>query len=304
MVPFLTFDSMFIVRFLLGFALFCFLATAMLPFISFFSLIIKMIKKQVFYERCAYHLTQLTSFLSTIFGGIFLFVIVIYWKDVQSLSPVFTYVLWLLGIIFLAGVFIELLVFSFWKNLSKDQLLRIVFTSLPGILFSIVVISMVFLCGYTLSGEISSLQNETDITVLIDIFSPSLRNPLWLAVIAIHFVEATAGGSIGLLWLWFRRNKDNFGRDYYTFAVKYCSEWSAYGAWISLINIMILVYYRYSIVVTQWNMMVSIFLMIVLSAVLWTIIATSKTPLRHKVSMVCSILFFVYAIVCLDTFLQ
>ena len=93
---------------------------------------------------------------------------------------------------------------------------------------------------------------------------------------------------LGLFWLLVRRKIDDFGRDYYVFAANWCGEWAAWGGWFSLIMAGVLCFMlQTQDLLTLENQgallfVAALFAALLLPSVIWTVIARSATPMRHK----------------------
>lgn len=110
-----------------------------------------------------------------------------------------------------------------------------------------------------------------------------------------------AGGGIALVWLILRRARDDYGRDYYAFAARWCGKWAAAGAWLSLAAGAGVLW-----MVTDGAFFASLGShdlaphapaligagLLAGAAVLWTAVARSAAPMRHKPGMVLALLCF------------
>lgn len=298
MGSYVIYDGLNSIGLLLGIPIFFLLALIIVPVITCFSLLVGIVKKKKFYIQCGYHLTQFGTFLSGIFSFLFFFAIWIYYAELQSLGGIYRYVCWLILGIFYLGIALEVICFVLWNKYKWLEGWYTFLSFLSGICFSSFIIVLIFLLGDIFSDRYLLLQSETDLQIFLSLMFPSLNNPLWLMVFIVHFVEAAAGGGLGLIWLWMRRNKDNFGRDYYSAAAKWYSEWAAYGAWVFLGCFISGILYKIYIQATlSWPIILTSIVLNVCSAVLWTTIACSKAPMRYKLGMICAILFFIYGVI-------
>lgn len=68
-------------------------------------------------------------------------------------------------------------------------------------------------------------------------FSESLPVPKELVLMGDGWLYGPgAAGGMSLLWLLIRRNKDDFGRDYYGFAARACASFAAFGGLLAIMN--------------------------------------------------------------------
>ncbi|CCO24069.1 hypothetical protein [Maridesulfovibrio hydrothermalis] len=106
-------------------------------------------------------------------------------------------------------------------------------------------------------------------------------------IMAISFA-ATAGG----LYLALRRNKDNFGRDYYKFSLPVISKWALIPTLAQLAAVVAIFYYLcgpnieilYGDLTTAICLGVSLGLTILCCAI-WIVTCKSETPMRHKIGL-------------------
>ena len=155
----------------------------------------------------------------------------------------------------------------------------------------------------------TELPQENDVQTLIALLLPSLNDPFWLYFGLLHFLEVAAAGSFGLCWLLVRRRVDDFGRDYYVFAANWCGEWAAWGGWFvllltgglcAMLRLQGLLPFESSDGLLVF--VVALFVFLLLPAILWTVIARSATPMRHKIGMVVSLLLLFVAVANIGVF--
>lgn len=280
-----------------GFPLFFLLACILLPIIVCFTIIFSMIKQSKLYMQCAYQLMWLGLILASIFVLILLLFTGKYYSQIQHLLPLYHYIFGLTCSTFYFGFIFQVICIVLWYKSVGSSILYTLLSFLSGICYSSFIIISIFLLGYIFSGDITVLEHETDFSIIARLILPSLMDPLWLIVVIVHFIEAAAAGGVALVWLWIRRNKDNFGRDYYSVAANWCSDWAAYGAWVSLISFIIFILYKIQVdsVVIGWSVVIVSFILGLIAALIWTGIALSKRPMRYKLSMIFAIIFFVYS---------
>ncbi len=98
--------------------------------------------------------------------------------------------------------------------------------------------------------------------------------------------------AVGIVWVFLRRNKDDFGRDYYIFAIKHlaksaCISSAIYAAVALYIFFM---YHNILFVPAQQMAFGGIFAATaIIPCLLWAVITRSATPLRLKGAVACAI---------------
>ena len=109
-----------------------------------------------------------------------------------------------------------------------------------------------------------------------------------------------AGGGIALIWLVLRRKRDDYGRDYYAFAARWCGKWAAAGGWLSLALLACV-----ALILSEGTFFSALDLnlgahargmagagLLAVAAALWTGIGLSAAPMRHKPGMVLALFCF------------
>ncbi|WP_144301363.1 hypothetical protein [Oceanidesulfovibrio indonesiensis] len=125
-----------------------------------------------------------------------------------------------------------------------------------------------------------------------------LESTLWPFFAAIVLAAPAAAGGLGLLWLLLRRNKEDFGRDYYAYAFKRAAKFAllfgipaaAAVAWhavwlaprfsgieLAQMNLALIDPSQ-----PEWIALAASIGALLLACLLWGVIAASKTPLRQK----------------------
>ncbi len=120
-----------------------------------------------------------------------------------------------------------------------------------------------------------------------------LQGPL-PALLAGHALAlaVSAGAGLGLCYLLLRRNKEDFGRDYYAFACKQAAEWGLVGGslalflggWLSFALMPGLAELRFNDAVAQFHFLG--LLCLFMSCICWALVQGSAAPLRLKPAMV------------------
>ncbi|MDL2272583.1 hypothetical protein LJC23_06080 [Desulfovibrio sp. OttesenSCG-928-I05] len=144
--------------------------------------------------------------------------------------------------------------------------------------------------------------NPDDIFSFLDGFSVTELTDFFFAIppesffwpVMLHMLPLAIGtaGAFGAFWLLIRRKRNDFGRDYYAFALPYSAKWALCGTLLSLGT----VFYAYSrageFMLPELSHPPSILLATLccalpaLACLLWLLLIRSETPLRHKPGIV------------------
>lgn len=127
---------------------------------------------------------------------------------------------------------------------------------------------------------------------LQDILLP-LATPLSYSLLLLLALPA----AFGAFWLVLRRKHDDYGRDHYNVTLPWCAAW-ARNAWLALWLLMLTfsgmhIYDRWQngIFTGQDALIQSIPLLLwLVPPLLWAVVSSSKTPLRHKFSLALALL--------------
>jgi hypothetical protein len=127
---------------------------------------------------------------------------------------------------------------------------------------------------------------------------------LWPVLGQSAFVAAGAAGALCLAWLLTRREKDDFGRDYYNYALGVCARW-ALGGTLCAVPVGVYVLYRAATLTSPDLTMLPPLLPLAGTLVLplaacglWGTVIRSATPLRHKVGIVSALVLLMVACGC------
>lgn len=261
-----------------------FLAGAALPCLSL--VLLAMGRKRGLYERCARQIAQLdfgVNWTLLICCGFFFF-----WHLYTATTSTF---FMQFGIITSGFLLIATLLWSVYAKAWKTLRSNPIFLWLFGLMAWICEIAI--LCLLFLSINDVQFAHVPTWQGLVSLVASSAKMPQFLLLTALLFLSAASAGGLSLIWLVMRRNKDEYGRDYYTFAANWCGRWGSIGAWGALILFAIAHW-----LVTGWTSFSSDIyplemlsgIPLGISAVLWTAIALSKSPMRHKIGMVCALI--------------
>lgn len=131
---------------------------------------------------------------------------------------------------------------------------------------------------------------------LLDFFSiplDSLFWPLLAEAVPLGFAFAAAFASV---WLVLMRGRQDFGRDYYAFALPYCARWALTATLIAIALGAVAFFRGRDIMLPELSQLPSLLLdalsiiLPLLACFFWAIISNSPHPMRHKISTVLALL--------------
>ncbi len=280
---------------LLGIPLCLYLATSMVPFIVLVGLVRASYGRRSLFERCSRQLGRLSNLLNWIFLicaaasiGYFAYV----HQSLAGMHPILRLGLYGGCLCLLVGTLLWTLVMAGWKGLRNMPGVHGILTFLAGIfLIGLPAVVLIFGRAYLQGIPLPDVLTAGNLAM---VFLPPLGGLFWISLFLLLGLEAAAAGCSGLVWLLLRRSRDDYGRDYYAFAAKWCGTWAAWGGWIGLACLAGLVCLVSPAIRTEaetvsanfFTMLLVVFLFI--ANVIWTGIARSTMPMRHKIGMVLS----------------
>lgn len=130
-----------------------------------------------------------------------------------------------------------------------------------------------------------------------NIFFLPFSSPFLPAMLQVLTLCITAGGGLGLLYLMLRRNKEDYGRDYYVFAFKHGASWALgggllslfLGGWLALVLVPGITQLQFTDTKVLYFGLSALFLIGACTA--WGAIQGSKAPLRNKPAVVLAVCF-------------
>ena len=124
----------------------------------------------------------------------------------------------------------------------------------------------------------------------------------WPVLIESAVVGCAASGAFGALWMALLRNRQDYGRDYYAFALPYCARWALWGTGCAM-PVALLMYFQAKSLMPPELAHNPPQLLLALACVcpvpaclLWMRIIASQTPMRHKISIVLALLLLMAAV--------
>lgn len=255
------------------------------PLLAAITEIIGWKEKMKFKDKLAWQFTKLS--LSTITINILLTSSVlgslIYLQDIGfRLFLKNNHGLYFLGLL-LSAIFFLIIYFISWNKLKNHKLIHFC----PAILsfigyFSFVYAIYNFSLGHFIPEKISLPPTWPE---WLFIFSP-VKHHLFLPFLSQFFLLCFGLTGIGsTIYFLIRRNKDDFGRDYYKFALKNASKWSLIFLFQYIIVGWLYWLKKESPLFLDLEYLISLSGAILLAIVafsLWIILITKDTPLRYK----------------------
>ncbi|WP_291318531.1 hypothetical protein [Desulfonatronospira sp.] len=136
---------------------------------------------------------------------------------------------------------------------------------------------------------------------------PQADSMFWPVMVQLYLIFIATGSAVGLLYLLYRRNLDDFGRDYYRFVLGYISRCGIFFAAVSPLTCIWLYFAGRDVFVPDHLIMPGALFVIflVLAVLLLLRIVRSAHPLRNKAAIiVCPALFLLVISVRLVSYLE
>ena len=265
-----------------GLALFFLSAALAAPLLAVTTENIYVLRQKPFYDKCALQITQ------TALGvGLFIFLILgaglVYNVGIRSPEAMIFLLSSLKALVFLCAYLFT------WSALKQRRLLHLVLgwsaaLAAIGLLFVWLLLLITDTHPLFCMGcRIDFLQNPLPVllALLAEFFSSPIMPLIYLGLLS---TGLAAAASFSQLWLIVRRSKADYGRDYYTFAMRYCARAALFA---TLFSLMIGVSFTFLVwpLLTQpqdFGVAALAFVLPLACCLLWLGIAKSENPLRHK----------------------
>lgn len=281
-------------------AVIAFLALTALPLMAAAGQTLARLRVRISYDKCARQLAQLAMLLGwilTIAYGVF-----VWWslRDIDGgPATAFTHkdisiavratadmLVWFMLAV---GTLCLSLHCTLWRTLHNSPALH-----------QSIGLSGAILCYLALYGAIMVAASDATVIMGEDppltlggIFMPDDTAEIWGVLSYMPPLSCAMAGALGGLWLLVRRNRDDFGRDHYMQMVPWCTVW-ARNSWIVLwLTIGCFT------AVNLWHMHLNQdmrlqdginaglqLLLWLIPALLWSVVIRSANPLRHKLTLV------------------
>ena len=284
-----------------GILLFFLLASLAAPALGVMTEGLAVARRRRLYDRCALQISQ-TALLSGLFvlgvagaGAILLFCRQqgdLSWPPLPWAPPAFF-------LPPLEALLLLLLYIVLWAPLKKYRFLHVVFGLLAA-LFSM----LVLFAGLLLfSAELLPVRDLSPLAFFQSLIPDFLSSPVFCVLFGFLFCTGMAsGGGLTQIWLFLRRNRAGYGRDYYAFAMRYCASLALFFTLLAAALAGGTYWLLDSSVPRELSQNHDIGLMLVAfglplsCGLLWLSIVKSDTQLRHKPGACFACLFLLIAL--------
>ncbi len=216
--------------------------------------------------------------------------------------------------LYLAGVFVLVLVLlglyvGLWNRLKGAKGVH----ALLGGICGLAAMALLFgILSFARAVRVSPLLGTADGRVLefltlLPLHDPgSVVWPLWVEAL---LTSLAAAGALGLPFLLLRRGKDDFGRDYYQFAMRFTASWAF---WNTLFQALALVWAVWTL--GRWAggtalgtplmfFPAAALVMQLAACLLWSFVRRAENPLRAKPSVILAAVLFAFSLSAQGAFL-
>ncbi len=268
------------------------LAAALSPVLAVASEIVSIRTKRGFYNRTARQTAQMGRFLgvaAALLGGISVALLV---RDEPAfLAPPYFFPLIEIGGAIALTLALLIAYVGMWpsKGLPGAGHLAIGMTAASFALFSL-------FCGTGLVRRLLHSPPDFDIAL-----SPAMQLSLFFSIPADSFfwpllaesapLGLALAASFACVWLCILRDKQDYGRDYYAFALPYCAKWALLFTVLTLLAGAFVFLESRKIMLPELSREPSMLLDVasavfpLLGCLLWLLVAKSEHPMRHKISV-------------------
>lgn len=190
------------------------------------------------------------------------------------------------------GVLLSSVYFTLWRILRNLPILHVtlgMISAVQGCLATLAILATARMLASFAHPDAAGMG-------LQDLIPTSWDSPLWTVIAATGPLLLAMPAAFGAYWLLLRRTRDDFGRDHYNTMIPWCAVW-ARNAWAVLW--LVLVVFTGVQIKSAWQgggftgqeaITESIRLLLWLVPVLlWTLVARSATPLRHKLALLAAL---------------
>ncbi|UZP68029.1 hypothetical protein N1030_03365 [Desulfovibrio mangrovi] len=182
-----------------------------------------------------------------------------------------------------------------WKTMRQSKSLHM----LIGLFAAISMISALFL----IYGLANSMLREGHVVpagagqleIFTTIYTVSPASAMWPLFVQSLLGGLGASGMFTQCYLLLRRNRDDFGRDYYKFAAPSAAKWALIPTLMQLVPAAWLFFMLQPTLgtpatdnITMWCWLTAA-VMPLLASGLWLRVMRSETPMRHKISMIAAL---------------
>ncbi len=280
-------------------ALFVLLAACFGPFLAVFSERLGVSSGRAFYAKTAKQIAQLNLALGTLataaFAGVLLFALR---TEPELFAPPFFWPLLLTAAVALFAEFFLILYVLLWPKQGKSGFFHIwLGLKAGGSAACALYLCTAFARRLLHTPPAQPAEGMTWYMVLLDFFSIPMDSLFWPLLAQSVFLGGAAAGALSCLWLLLMRTRQDYGRDYYNFVLPYCARWALWATPGAMLFGALALYRGQSLMLPELSHAPSMSLAVAaaglpaLAWLLWLPAARSKTPLRHKISVVLACLF-------------
>lgn len=200
----------------------------------------------------------------------------------------------LVWLILVCGTFFVTLYAVLWRTLRANPVLH----QALGLLGALFCYAAVYGVTSVVSADAAFELGEPRVESLRGIFVPTGASPLWNGLAYLLPLTLAMAGGLGALWLVLRRHRDDFGRDHYTQMLPWCATWARNSwivVWFFLVGLTGINLWHMSLTgehmaLSELSNYGARLLLWFIPGLLWTIVARSTTPLRHKFTLLLALL--------------
>jgi len=262
-------------------------------FLSSAATIVSVSSKRSAYSKCSVQMAQLGLILGwTLLVGsrIWLY----YTQSAHESGTMVSFLLEMSWLLFSMGVLLGSIFYSLRNTLKNMPILHVALGMIAAVQNCVALVVVLF----TLRIISAAINPEAAHLALPDLFPSNWDDPLWSAFCYALPLALAMPGAWAACWLVMRRNKDDYGRDYYNTMIPWCAAW-ARNAWLVLWLLLLV-----STALQVWQeMQKSVFnaqgamidnariLIWLLPPVFWTIVKRSAIPIRQSWLLFAALIF-------------
>lgn len=288
-----------------GFVLFFSLAALCTPLLAVKAETAFLLRSRAFYDKIALQIaeaaTALHIYLLCILG--LSMGVLMYLYQPHLMHPLFIQYALLLFAPFVIGLFLSGVYLLLWSPFRKKRAPHLA----AGYVAALYSLALLFLGFLLLSSTRPPVLPQSiwtnPLPMLRLLLADFLASPvLWLGFGCLFFTGLAAGSGLAQIWLLLRRERTDYGRDYYAFAMRYLARIALFCALASTLLAGALFYLLQQSVPSELSQSPDLGAMLVAfglplcSGLIWLCIVTSGTPLRHKAGAIFACLFLFTAL--------
>ncbi|OBQ52156.1 hypothetical protein [Halodesulfovibrio spirochaetisodalis] len=289
-------------------------AVPSLPLISAISQSIAKSQKKSFYDKFGKQLTR----MCLIYGGLAFAALGVATARYLTIDPTVLQGPYQLPLIAAACVSVlaaavVTMYLMVWKTMRKQKGAHMTLGLVSSVLLFAAVTCLAIVANCLLDPAHPLPAVATPVEVLIALITTA-NTTSFIFFLAIGFLMGlTLCGAFSQVYLLARRDKDDFGRDYYKFAMPYAAKWAICGAVLQLAASVTLLDVTVFIDIISTNVPADLMQnpafvawaftlgLPVFACILWTFIVLSAAPMRRKVSIYCAAIIVIIANISLLT---